>query len=145
MFYHFFSPRLYLILTIIFSSNSFAVEDKSTPEDYIKYGISKQKSDPDEANKALHKAYTLAKQKNNRTLMSKAILEQAQVAKLHKNYRIAQQYLSKAESISSSLDDIELQVTIFFSGLLNACVCIPRTVPLIAFTLMFTCFTQNFC
>ncbi|TYK65152.1 tetratricopeptide repeat protein [Colwellia echini] len=112
MFYRFSSYLLSLRLAILsavfivlFAANSAALEATESAPRYIEYGVSIQKTNPDAAKKVLQTAFDLAKKQNDKSLMAKAILEQAQIEKLQNNYLDAQQFLLKAEAISHSLDN----------------------------------------
>ncbi|TYK65153.1 tetratricopeptide repeat protein [Colwellia echini] len=106
---------IYLTLfTLLFYNNSFAVtnDDEQSPQAYLDYAISQQKVDLNIAKESLQKAYDLAKVGNNRYIIAKIILEQAQTEKLQKNYLDAQQYLVKAQAISDSINNVALTVDV---------------------------------
>lgn len=105
-----FIERFSIAIFITFLSLQCFAATEDDAQSYIDYAISKQKSDPKAANSALEQAYYLATKQNNKQLIVKTLIEQAQTAKLNKDYFLAQQYLNKAEEIIPVLNDNELSV-----------------------------------
>ncbi|WP_448248182.1 tetratricopeptide repeat protein [Thalassotalea agariperforans] len=105
--------RLFWVLLIaVFSLYCRAEQAKENLQEYIDLAISLQKTKPAAAYSALEKAYLLAKKQNNTALIAKILLEQAQTAKLSRDYFLAQQYLNKAEDMLPILNSNELSVYI---------------------------------
>jgi tetratricopeptide (TPR) repeat protein len=112
MLYRFIASSFFLIVQLTFSANTFAIDasEKDNPQAYINYAISQQKSNPAAAIHALEKAYSLATKQKNLPLVAKTLIEQAQTAKIQKDYALAELYLIKAEAIIPPLKDYELLV-----------------------------------
>lgn len=103
------------LMTLNAMNVAFSAEKEKSIQEYIELGISQQKPDPNAANRALEKAFSLAKQQNNQVLIPKILLEQAQVAKIKKDYFLAQQLLSKAELKVTEFDTPEVHVHILIN------------------------------
>ncbi|MGJ8679686.1 tetratricopeptide repeat protein [Paraglaciecola sp.] len=112
------SLRFGIVLQILFlvivschlSARPVGKEDKNNPKAHIEYALSQQKSDPNEAYKALDYAYRLATEQNKQHLIVRVLIEQAQTAKLEKKYLMAEKYLFQAERVMLPLNNARLSV-----------------------------------
>ena len=106
----------YLLLMAIFSISCLAanveIESETNIQAYIDDAKNIQKTNPRLAYKMLDKAYSLAKSQSKPLIAGRALLEYAQTAKLNKRYLLAQQYLIRAEAVSTPLKDKALSVDI---------------------------------